>query len=112
MKRSTALLAVALFAAPAFAVSEHHAATEQKSDAQSTAADTMAEGEVKKVDKGAGKVTIKHGPLVSLDMPAMTMVFRVNDASMLDRLRVGENIRFKAERIGGNITVTEYQSLK
>ena len=113
MKRSTALLAAALIAAaPAFAVSEHHAATEQKSDAQSTAADTMAEGEVKKVDKGAGKVTIKHGPLVSLDMPAMTMVFRVKDASMLDHLKVGENIRFKAEKVGGNLTVTEYQSLK
>jgi len=46
------------------------------------AAAPMSEGEVRKVDKGASKVTIKHGPLQNLDMPAMTMVFRVRDPAM------------------------------
>ena len=71
------------------------------------AAAAMSDGEVKKVDKGAGKVTIKHGPLANLDMPPMTMVFRVKDPAMLDQLKAGEAIRFKAEKIDGNYTVTE-----
>lgn len=72
----------------------------------------MSDGEVKKVDKAAGKVTIKHGPLANLDMPAMTMVFRVKDPAMLDQLKAGEAIRFKAEKIDGNYTVTEVQRAK
>jgi Cu/Ag efflux protein CusF len=72
----------------------------------------MSDGEVKKVDKSAGKVTIKHGPLANLDMPPMTMVFRVKDPSMLDQLKAGENIQFKAERIEGNYTVTEVKLAK
>jgi Cu(I)/Ag(I) efflux system protein CusF len=72
----------------------------------------MSDGEVKKVDKAAGKVTIKHGPLEHLDMPAMTMVFRVKDSAMLDQLKAGETIRFKAEKVDGNYTVTEFQPAK
>ena len=72
----------------------------------------MSYGEVKKVDKGAGKVTIKHGPLANLDMPPMTMVFRVKDPAILDQLKAGEAIRFKAEKIDGNYTVTEVKPAK
>lgn len=111
---STLIAAASLAAAPAFASSGHaHPATEKKPVAEKNGTGVaMAEGEVKKVDKGAGKVTLKHGPLPSLDMPAMTMVFRVKDPAMLDQLKAGDNIRFKAEKIGGNYTVTEYQSAK
>ena len=59
------------------------------------------------VDKEQGKVTIKHGPLRNLEMPAMTMVFRVKDPAMLDRLKEGDKIRFVAERVDGTITVVE-----
>src|SRR5450631_202775 len=59
----------------------------------------MADGEVKKVDKDAGKLTIKHGPLTNLDMPGMTMVFRVKDPSMLDQVKEGDKIRFVADRV-------------
>jgi Cu(I)/Ag(I) efflux system protein CusF len=78
----------------------------------SGAAPAMSDGEVKKVDKSAGKVTIKHGPLPNLDMPPMTMVFRVKEPSMLDQLKAGETIRFKAEKIDGNYTVTEVAPAK
>lgn len=111
MIRFSALLAAAFVAAaPAFAQTEHsahHPAT--KAGAK---ADAMAEGEVKKVDKDAGKVTIKHGPLPSLDMPPMTMVFRVKDPAMLDKLKAGDKIKFQAEKVGGNYTVTEVQAAK
>jgi Cu(I)/Ag(I) efflux system periplasmic protein CusF len=113
MSRRSVFLATALLAAaPAFAQTSH-SAHEHKSDAKPAAqADAMSVGEIRKVDKDAGKVTIKHGPLASLDMPAMTMVFRVKDLAMLDNLKAGDNIRFRAEKIDGNYTVTEYQAAK
>jgi len=67
----------------------------------------MVKGEVVKVDKGAGKVTIKHGPIMKLDMDGMTMVFRVADPSMLDKVKAGDNIEFDADRVNGAITVTK-----
>ncbi|WP_264211456.1 copper-binding protein [Leisingera thetidis] len=67
---------------------------------------TFTAGTVKKVDAKSGKVTILHEELVDLDMPAMTMVFRVADDAMLDQLKAGEAIEFVAERIKGKLTVT------
>lgn len=71
------------------------------------AQETSAEGEVTKVDKGAEKITIKHGPLENLDMPAMTMVFRAGDPAMLDQVKEGDQIHFTAEKVRGQLTVTE-----
>ena len=70
-------------------------------------AEGMVKAEVMKVDRSAGKVTLKHGPIKSLDMDAMTMVFRVADPAMLDRLTVGQQIEFEAERVNGAITITK-----
>ena len=67
---------------------------------------TFTAGTVKKIDAKSGKVTIIHEELVDLDMPAMTMVFRVADDAMLDQLKAGEAIEFVAERIKGKLTVT------
>lgn len=67
------------------------------------------EGEVRKVDKEAGKITLKHGAITNLEMPGMTMVFRAGDPAMLDRVKAGDKVRFKADRIGGALTVTEIQ---
>jgi Cu/Ag efflux protein CusF len=67
----------------------------------------LVKGEVVKVDKPAGKVTLKHGPIRNLDMDSMTMVFRVADPSMLDRMKAGDRIEFEAERVNGAITVTK-----
>lgn len=67
----------------------------------------MADGEIRKIDKDAGKVTIKHGPIPSLDMPPMTMVFRVKEAAMLEHIKEGDKIKFSAEKISGAYTVTK-----
>jgi Cu(I)/Ag(I) efflux system periplasmic protein CusF len=75
--------------------------------AQSSAA--MVEGEVRKVDKDAKKITIKHGPLRKLDMPAMTMVFQVKDPALLERVKAGDKIKFDAEKVGGAFTVTKIE---
>ena len=69
----------------------------------------LSEGEVRKIDKAAGKLTIKHGPLDNLGMPAMTMVFRVKDAATLDQVKPGDRIRFLAEKVDGIITVTKLE---
>ena len=112
MSRTAALIAAALWmAAPAFATT--HQSGQTAADAKTAAAPAaLVAGEVKKVDKGAGKVTIKHGPLANLDMPPMTMVFHVKDAAMLERVKAGDTIHFKAEKVGGNYTVTELQPAK
>ncbi len=68
------------------------------------------DGEVKKIDKAQGKVTLKHGEIKNLDMPAMTMVFRVKDAKMLDGLAEGAKVRFAAEKIDGQYTVTDIKA--
>ena len=65
------------------------------------------DGEVRKVDKAQAKVTLKHGEIKNLDMPPMTMVFRVRDAKMLDGLAEGTKVRFAAEKIDGQYTVTD-----
>ena len=72
----------------------------------------MAEGEVRKVDKEAGKVTLKHGPLTNLDMPGMTMVFRATEPKMLDGLKEGDKVRFSADRVNGAISVTRIEVVK
>lgn len=72
----------------------------------------MTEGEIRKIDKDSGKVTIKHGEIKNLDMPPMTMVFRMKDAAMLDKVKVGDKISFSAEKLNGNFTVTELEAAK
>jgi len=66
----------------------------------------MASGEVTKVDKANGRVTLKHGEIKHLEMPPMTMVYRVRPPQLLDQVAVGDRVRFAAERIDGNYTVT------
>lgn len=70
-------------------------------------ASEYTKGVVKKVDMKAGKVTIIHEELVNLDMPAMTMVFRTADEAMMERMKVGADIEFVADRVKGKLTVTE-----
>ncbi|MBX4863759.1 copper-binding protein [Rhizobium leguminosarum] len=70
-------------------------------------AQEFTKGVVNKVDTKAKKVTIKHEDLKGLDMPAMTMVFRVEDPALLEKLKEGSNIEFVAERVNGKITVTQ-----
>lgn len=80
--------------------------------ASAPAAAPQSEGEVRKIDKAQGKLTLRHGPLQNLDMPAMTMVFRVSDPKLLDSLKEGDKVRFSAEKINGAFTVTAIQPAK
>ena len=74
----------------------------------------MVNGEVKKIDEAAGKVTLKHGPIKNLDMEedGMTMVFRVQDPAMLKQVKVGDKVQFEAERASAGITITKMQKGK
>lgn len=102
MKTIAALLVTAALAAPgAFAQDKHH----DHGNAPST-------GEVRKVDKAAKKITIKHGPLQNLEMPPMTMVFQVKDPAMLDQVKAGDKVKFQAEKVGGALTVTQIAPAK
>ena len=101
MKRiAVALIVASLSLSPALADDAHH-----KQGA-------LTDGEIRKVDKGTKKITIKHGPIQNLDMPAMTMVFRVKDPAMLDMVKAGDKVKFQAEKLGGAITVTDIEAVK
>ncbi len=75
-----------------------------------TSAD-VTDGEVRKVDNERGRLTLKHAEIKSLDMPGMTMVFVVKDKALLDKLKVGDKVKFKAINDAGKFTVTEMQVL-
>src|SRR5262249_17125966 len=73
----------------------------------------MIDGQVTRIDEAAGKITLKHGPIKKLDMnEGMTMVFRVQDRAMLKQVKVGDKVRFDADRINGQITVTKIEKAK
>jgi len=86
--------------APAQANASAPASTATQADAE------MSEGEVRKVDKDRQRITLRHGELKNLDMPPMTMVFRVADPAMLDMVQTGDKVRFVAEKVGSNYTIT------
>ena len=77
------------------------AQTARRSSGQTASATAMTDAEVRKVDKDAAKITLKHGELKNLEMPAMTMVFQVKDKSMLDQVKAGDKVRFAADKVGG-----------
>jgi len=85
----------------------------QTNAAQGAPAATMkADGEVRKIDKEQGKVTLKHGPIANLDMPGMTMIFKVADPKLLDSVQEGDKVKFAADRVNGAITVTAIEVAK
>ena len=69
-------------------------------------AQATTEAEVRKVDKSAGKITLKHGEIKNLDMPPMTMVFTAKDAALLDKVKAGDKVMFSAEKQGAQYVVT------
>lgn len=71
-------------------------------------------GEVRKIDQAAGKITLKHGPIKNLDMTdeSMTMVFRVQDPAMLKQVKEGDKVKFDADRVNGQITITKMQKAR
>ncbi len=69
----------------------------------------LIEGEVKKIDQDAEKITLRHGEIKNLNMPAMTMVMRVKDPAMLTQVKVGDKVRFAADRANGAVTVVQLE---
>lgn len=72
----------------------------------------MADGEVRKIDKEAGKLTLKHGEIKHLDMPGMTMVFQVREPALLDKVKVGDPVKFRVEQLGDAYVVTAIEARK
>ena len=104
MKRTAMnLIASLCLVASPYAVGDdaHH-----KTDAGLTA------GVVKKIDRGAGKISIAHEPIENLGMPKMTMVFRVKEAGMLGAVKEGDKVNFAADKIQGVLTVTRIETAK
>lgn len=106
--KKTLLLAAILATAPVHAqqTATDHAAHHPAPAAASPAKGTMSDGEVRKVDLDAKKITLRHGPIPNLDMPPMTMVFQVRDPALLQGIKAGDKVRFSAEKIGSAYTVT------
>lgn len=90
---------------------EDHSAHHPAAAATTSAAD-MTEGEIRKVDKDAKRLTIKHGEIKNLDMPPMTMVFQVKDAGELDKVKVGDKVRFVVQKSDTGFVVTDIQAAK
>ena len=65
-----------------------------------------SDGEVQKIDKAQGRITLRHGAIKSLDLPPMTMAYRVRDSHLLDAVTVGDTVRFAAAKVDGQYTVT------
>jgi Cu/Ag efflux protein CusF len=101
-------LATALAAGPAVAQAPAADAHNQHHGSEAPAAE-FSSAEVRRVDRDAQKVTLRHGPIPNLGMGDMQMVFRVRDPRMLDDLKPGDRIRFKADKVGGQYTVTELE---
>ena len=108
-----AVAAVALTAsAQAQSDASDHASHYPATTASANAAPTPTEGEVRKIDKEQGKVTLKHGPIENLGMPGMTMVFKAADPKMLDALKTGDKVKFAADNVNGALTITAIESVK
>lgn len=98
MKPLYALVMVALLGTPgAYADEAHH---------------KLTDGEIRKVDKNAKKITIKHGPIQNLEMPAMTMVFLVKESAMLEQVKAGDKVKFEAQKLGGTFTLMRIEVAK
>ena len=101
-------VAALVIASPlAYAQDAHHGAHAAHGAPAAAQADRQVDGEIKKVDKEAGRITIRHGALKNLGMAPMTMVFRASDAALVDKVKAGDKVKFTAERVDGALTVTE-----
>ncbi len=110
---ATALIATGVWATSTIAQTSVDQSKPTATQTTTTAASKdMSDGEVRKIDKDNKKITLKHGTIKNLDMPGMTMVFQVKDASVLDKLEVGNKVKFSAENLNGAIVVTALETVK
>ena len=100
MKKLILLLAALTLTSPLYAQSAASAAAQ---------ASVMSDGVVRKIDTSTNKITLKHGPIVNLNMPGMTMVFRVKSAEQLKNIKVGDAVKFHVEMMNGAMVITAIQ---
>ena len=105
----TAAFTVALSPAAHAQSNMDHGKMDDVKTAQTPAGSEMTDGEVRKIDMEGGKLTLKHADIKNLDMPGMTLVFVFKDKAMLDKLKTGDKVKFKAINDAGKFTVTEIQ---
>ncbi|MBQ5939482.1 MULTISPECIES: copper-binding protein [unclassified Massilia] len=110
MKAITRIAAALVLSAACTAVFAQHGGHDGDGHARPAATAELADGEVKKIDRETGKITLRHGELKNLNMAPMTMVFRVKDAAMLDQVKAGDKVRFSADRVNGALTVVQLQA--
>ena len=112
MKKLIASLSVIAALAPALAMAADHDMHSSHGAMHSDGAQTaLVDGLVKKVDKAGGKITVSHGALPN-GMPAMTMAFKVKDASWLDKVKDSQKIRFASDNINGAMTIVRLEIQK
>ena len=104
-KRIVSIALLAILTSPTMSYATSHSGASQN-------AAVLTDGEVRKVDKEAKKITIRHGPIQNLDMPPMTMVFQVQNPQLLDTVKPGDKVKFAADNIGGAYTVTRIEAPK
>ena len=109
MKTMFLSLALAAAAAAAHAQTGHESHAGHEAQAAAAAAE-MSDGEIRKVDRGAGRLTIRHGELKNLGMPGMTMAFRAADPAMLEQVQPGDRVRFVADKVAGVYTVVRLEA--
>ena len=109
---TASLIAFSTLGAVSAQAASDHAGHAMASPSAASAEMQMIDAQVKKVDKAAGKVTLSHGPLTNLNMPAMTMVFRVKEAAWMDQMRTDGKIRFTADSINGTLTIVRFEAAK
>jgi len=110
--KSMTLIAALLAALVASAYAQQSTTDQSAYHVAQAQAAPLTDGEVRKVDTDARKITIRHGPIVNLDMPGMTMVFQVKEPAMLDKVKAGEKIKFRAEKAGSSYVVTQIEVVK
>lgn len=108
------VLVCASLAGPAVAQqkADDHSAHHPAATSAATPSAGLADGEVRKIDKEAAKLTLKHGEIKHLDMPPMTMVFLVKEPALLDKVKVGDKVKFRAEKTATGYVVTGIEATK
>jgi Cu(I)/Ag(I) efflux system periplasmic protein CusF len=110
MKTSSLLLVSAALAFNAAAFAQ--ASAPSAAQPQASVADEWTDGEIRKIDKEAGKVTLKHGEIRNLGMPPMAMTFEARDAKVLGGFKAGDKVRFRADFVNGKYMLRDIEPAK
>ena len=111
--KAVSLFVIALIALPPTVLAQTKpAAPVVPAAASAPKAVPMADGEIRRVNKAAATITLRHGPIPSLNMPAMTMDYKVANPRFLEAFKPGDKVRFTADKIGDQYTVTRLEAAK